>query len=170
MKRPIDIKLIYARVLELTTLPSGAEKKGMLGVVVVFFLALLVAKAASAIWQSDRASLHDVYFELALLYTTLVLSEAILSRLVRRPRVRRKSAPSLQHILNFADFWGLGLRKRIKACAGEFDVEVNRLHKEKRYRMAKWNVVLAWGFAIWYVLRGPYDLVKGALVKALKGL
>lgn len=78
--------------------------------------------------------------------------------------------PSLNRVSNFADFWGLGLRKRIKAVAGDYDVEVKRLHKEKRYRMAKWNVVLAWGYAIWYVLRGPYDLVKGAMVKALKGL
>ena len=79
-------------------------------------------------------------------------------------------APSLRGISNFADFWGLGLRKKIKAGAGEFDVEVKRLHKEKRYRMAKWNVVLAWSYAVWYVLRGPYDLVKDALVKAIKGL
>lgn len=71
-------------------------------------------------------------------------------------------------ISNFADFWGLGLRKRIKACAGEFDVEVKRLHKEKSYRMAKWNVVLAWGYAVWYVVRGPWDWVFGALIKALK--
>ena len=81
-----------------------------------------------------------------------------------------KNPPPLIRISNFADFWGLNLRKRIKATAGDFDVEVRRLHKEKRFRMAKWNVILAWGYAIWYVLRGPYDLVKGALVKALKGL
>ena len=81
----------------------------------------------------------------------------------------RNHHPSLKRISNFADFWGLGLRKRIKATAGDFDAEIRRLHKEKRFRMAKWNVILAWGYAIWYVLRGPYDLVKGALVKALKG-
>lgn len=85
-------------------------------------------------------------------------------------RKYRLHPPSLKRISDFADFWGLDLRKRIKATAGDFGVEVNRLHKEKRYRMAKWNVVLAWGYAIWYVLRGPYDLVKGALGKALKGL
>ena len=48
-------------------------------------------------------------------------------------------------------------------------MEVKRLHKEKRYRMAKWNVFLAWGYAIWYVLRGPWDFVRDVLVKAMKG-
>jgi hypothetical protein len=100
----------------------------------------------------------------------LQLELAVLKRRLASRRNSRKLPPSLNHISNFADFWGLGLRKRIKATAGDFDVEVRRLHKEKRYRMAKWNVVLAWGYAIWYVLRGPYDMLKGALVKALKGL
>ncbi len=100
------------------------------------------------------------------------LSLAVLSLkiIIRLATTNRKHAPSLKRISNFADFWGLGLRKRIKAVAGEFDVELKRLHKEKRYGMAKWNVILAWGYAIWYVLRGPYDMLKGALVKALRGL
>ncbi len=100
----------------------------------------------------------------------LRLKLTVLRQKIAISRESRKRSPSLKRISNFADFWGLGLRKRIKATAGDFDVEVKRLHNEKRYRMAKWNVILAWGYAIWYVLRGPYDLVKGALVKAMKGL
>lgn len=94
----------------------------------------------------------------------------VLKRKLSRATESRRRPPSLKRLANFADFWGFGLRKRIKAVAGEFDVELKRLHKEKRYGTAKWNVVLAWGYAIWYVLRGPYDMLKGALVKALRGL
>lgn len=91
---------------------------------------------------------------------------------VRALRVTEKQnrVPSLKSVAAFADLWGLELRKRIKSMAGDYDIEIRRIHKEKRYRMAKWNKVLAWGYAIWYVLRGPYDLVRGALVKAMKGL
>lgn len=78
--------------------------------------------------------------------------------------------PSLKGISNFADFFGLGLRKRIKAVAGDYEVEIKRLHKEKRYKTAKWNKALAWSYAIWYVLRGPVDWFAETLIKSWKGL
>jgi hypothetical protein len=116
---------------------------------------------------------HNFFALVVSLMATTGTAWTLLLLITRKLGGSRKSQihpPSLNRVSNFADFWGLGLRKRIKAIAGEFDVEVKRLHKEKRFRMAKWNVVLAWGYSIWYVLRGPYDLMKGALVKAMKGL
>lgn len=77
---------------------------------------------------------------------------------------------SLKNISNFADFFGLELRKRIKAVAGDFEVEIQRLHKEKRFRTAKWNKALAWSYAFWYVIRGPIDWLAEAVIKPWKGL
>ena len=87
-------------------------------------------------------------------------------RLMREP----SRAPSLAGIYNFADFFGLDLRKRIKALAGDFEVEIIRLQSERRFKTAKWNKALAWGYAVWYVLRGPFDWIVETFIKSKKGL
>lgn len=92
---------------------------------------------------------------------------------VWRARTNQKPkpiTPSLKSISNFADFFGLGLRKKIKAMAGDFDIEIQRLRKEKRFKTAKWNKALAWGYAVWYVLRGPFDWIVETFIKSKKGL
>lgn len=82
----------------------------------------------------------------------------------------QRARASLKAMSHFADFFPLELRKRIKALAGDYEVEIKRLHKEKRYKTARWNKVLAWGYAIGYVLRGPFDWFAEALIKSWKGL
>lgn len=77
--------------------------------------------------------------------------------------------PSLQPICDFADLFGLQVRKKIKAVAGDYDEEIARLHKQRRYKTAQWNRILAWGYAILYVLRGPLDWVTDYLISAVKG-
>ncbi|QJW85206.1 hypothetical protein HK414_22560 [Ramlibacter terrae] len=83
---------------------------------------------------------------------------------------RKGKFPSLHGLVRFADLFGLDLRKNLKALAGDYDAEIRRLHAEKRYRMAAWNKLLAWAFAFWYVLRGPFDAVIMWAIKAWKGL
>lgn len=65
--------------------------------------------------------------------------------------------PSIKGILHFADFFGLATRKSIKAMAGDYDDEIRRIHADGRVWTAKYNKLLAWGYALWYVLRGPLD-------------
>ena len=177
MKRPSIAELLFWYTVEIRTLLDTRYRRirRMLLLYLSFVVAALTICATIILFDIAAPTYLLVSFaHLALGLTSICLGAVIGMLMFERARgAARKSAhqpPSLLGISNFADFWGLGLRKRIKACAGELDVEVKRLHKEKRYRMAKWNVVLAWGYAIWYVLRGPYDLVRGALVKALKGL
>lgn len=76
---------------------------------------------------------------------------------------------SLVGLVRFADWWGLDLRKRIKALAGDYDAEIRRLCREDRYLTARWNKVLAWTFAFWYIGRGPWDWIRALLLLAVKG-
>jgi hypothetical protein len=82
---------------------------------------------------------------------------------------RSARKPSLTALSNFADIFGLQIRKRIKALAGDYDEEIGRLYKQRQYKTAQWNRILAWGYAIWYVLRGPLDWVTDYLISAVKG-
>lgn len=87
----------------------------------------------------------------------------------RRRLIPTRRRPGLQRLTHLADFFGLGLRKRIKAMVGDFDAEIGRLHRQRRYKAAKWNQLLAWGYAGWYVIRGPVDWVRELLMHALTG-
>lgn len=80
-----------------------------------------------------------------------------------------KKRPGLQSLMHLADYLGLGLRKRIKALAGDYDAEIVRLHAEGRYRAARWNKYLAWGYAGWYVLRAPVDWAASVVIKKITG-
>lgn len=86
----------------------------------------------------------------------------------KRQRRRTRSAP-LRGLARFADLFGLQTRKAIQALAGDYAVEVSRLRRERRRWMARWNVVLAWGYAGWYVLRSPVDLAISYALKSLRG-
>ena len=78
-------------------------------------------------------------------------------------------APSLTAISRFADFFGLGLRKEIKAMVGDYDVEIKRIYtKEKRPLAAKWQVALAWGYTFWYVCKRPISVVWDYVFGSLK--
>lgn len=174
MKRPSFDELIFWYLAEIRTLLDTRYTRTR-RVMVVYLSSAVACLAIGAVLNLfDMELPRLLLLLLSLVLTSICLGAVIYILLLERTLgAARNSAhqpPSLLGISDFADFWGLSLRKRIKATAGDFDVEVKRLHKEKRYRMAKWNVVLAWGYAIWYVLRGPYDLVKGALVKAMQGL
>lgn len=169
--RQLQKRILALRKLSFVTFIEFLEiSKRKLRFAVSFTCVASAAFGLVASWLDFSRASAFVLFGMFLGFLGLELILLILTIENRRVRTSKNPPPSLKSITNFADFWGLGLRKRIKATAGDFDVEVKRLHKEKRFRMAKWNVILAWGYAIWYVMRGPYDLVKGALVKALKGL
>lgn len=80
-----------------------------------------------------------------------------------------KPLPRLRKLVLWADLMPLDLRKRLKAMAGDYSAEIARLQLEGRHKTANWNTVLAYGYAGWYVLRGPLDGVVGLLMKNLKG-
>lgn len=80
-----------------------------------------------------------------------------------------QSRPTLGGLSAFADFFGLDLRRRLKAMAGDYDAEIARLHKEGRSFAARWNKWLAWYCAGWYVLRSPLDKAAAMLVKGFTG-
>ena len=67
--------------------------------------------------------------------------------LTRRAPRNRKASP-VRGIVRLADIFGLGLRREIKAMAAEFEVEIKRLHRERRPAMARWNIILAWTTAV----------------------
>lgn len=69
----------------------------------------------------------------------------------------RKRPPPLRGLTRFADLFGLADRKVVKAIAGDFDVEIRRLRRERRPWVARWNICLAWGCALWCVFRSPLD-------------
>lgn len=120
-----------------------------------------IKEAATQLQVHRRVDEHNVSHQL------LLVDECFPAN--RRPPRARRRKPNLKNLTRFADFFGLGLRKRLKAMAGDFDAEISRLHKQHRYVAAKWNKCLAWSYAIWYVLRGPLDWARAALVKALTG-
>jgi hypothetical protein len=76
--------------------------------------------------------------------------------------------PQLNGLVAFADYFGLGMRARIKALAGDFDAEIARLHRDRRYKTAKWNQFLAWWFTAGYLLRGPFDWAWEYFVEAFR--
>jgi hypothetical protein len=77
--------------------------------------------------------------------------------------------PPLHGLVHVADALPIPTRKAIKALAGDYMHEVQRLQDEGRSRMAKWNVFLAWCCAAWYVLRSPFDWIVSLLLKNLRG-
>lgn len=82
---------------------------------------------------------------------------------------RGQEPPPLRRLIRVADLLPIPTRKAIKALAGDYMDEVQRLHGEGRPRMAQWNVVLAWGCAAWYLLRSPFDWVVSYVLKNLRG-
>lgn len=84
-------------------------------------------------------------------------------------RVVSRRKPPLRGLVRFADLFGLETRKAIKAMAGDYHVEIRRLRRERRWAMARWNAVLAWGYAGWFVLRSPVDKLTQYATKAWRG-
>lgn len=85
-------------------------------------------------------------------------------------RSKRKQTPNLRSLVRFADFFGLHTRKAIKALAGDFSAEVQRLKRARRPHMARWNVCLAWLYTFWIVAKAPMDMLLRYLVKAFGGI
>jgi hypothetical protein len=84
----------------------------------------------------------------------------------------RKDPPTrsvLYALVRVADVLPIATRKAIKALAGDYMHEVQRLYSEGRPGMAKWNVCLAWCCAAWYVLRSPVDWVLAYVLKSMRG-
>lgn len=98
----------------------------------------------------------------------LSLSEQIIMTSDLLKSRRRRSTP-LRGLTRFADLFGLQTRKAIKSLAGDYAVEVRRLRRERRPWMARWSVVLAWGYALWYVFRSPVDWAVSYVLKSLRG-
>lgn len=86
----------------------------------------------------------------------------------REGRSTPKRAP-LRGLIRLADWLGLETRRAIKALAGDYAAEIRRLRRERRHWAAKWNHCLAWGYAVWYVFRSPFDMLVRYLVRALRG-
>lgn len=82
--------------------------------------------------------------------------------------LQRPLKPKLEQLTKFADLFGLNLRKRLKALVGDYGVEIERLHRAGDYKMARWQKTLAWGYALWYVARGPIDMAVGYVVGFFK--
>jgi hypothetical protein len=101
----------------------------------------------------------------------IVLNSTTWSEYRSKPQRRTvmRKRPSLKSLTYFADLWPLGLRRRLKALAGDYDADIRAMHKQHRYRMARWNALLAWGHALWYVVRGPVDGIVTWAIKAWKG-
>lgn len=76
--------------------------------------------------------------------------------------------PSLAKLICIADFLPTALRKKVRAMVCDYDEQIRTLFKKKRYKAARWNQWMAWGFAIWYVLRGPTDAVFSWAIGLLK--
>ena len=76
--------------------------------------------------------------------------------------------PSLAKLICIADFLPTALRKKVRAMVCDYDEQIRTLFKKKRYKAARWNQCMAWGFAIWYVLRGPTDAVFSWAIGLLK--
>lgn len=76
-----------------------------------------------------------------------------------KPAARRRSGPPLRLLIRAADFVGLKARKQIKAMAGDMDVEIRRLRRQRRPFAVRWNIAQAWFYAGQIVLRGPLESV-----------
>lgn len=85
------------------------------------------------------------------------------------PSRRKRRSPPLRQLVRLADFLPLTSRKQVKAMAGDYYAEIIRLRRERRYKAARWNEVLAWGYTAWYVLRGPIDQLISTVRKVVKG-
>ena len=81
----------------------------------------------------------------------------------------RSRTASLKGLIRFADLFGLGTRRSIKALAGDYDIEIRRLLRERRPHMARWNAGSAWGYALWSVLGAPSDRLVGFAIKLWGG-
>lgn len=82
---------------------------------------------------------------------------------------RRRSKPALRGLIRVADLFGLQTRKQIKAMAGDFQAEITRLRRARRPMYARWNAVLAWGYAIYFVLRAPVDKLLSIVRRSMLG-
>lgn len=86
------------------------------------------------------------------------------ARDIPRAQLKPRAKPPLKGLIRFADFTGLKTRKQIKAMAGDMDVEIRRLRKAHRRIAARWNVCMAWGYAMYYVARSPLDKLAAYLL------
>jgi len=80
-----------------------------------------------------------------------------------RYTVRR--SPSLSRLTEWSDVLPIALRKQVKAMAGDYQPEIQRLHAEGRHRVAAWNAKLAWGTAAWMVCKAPFLAIRDYLLK-----
>lgn len=86
----------------------------------------------------------------------------------QRALARSQRRPPLRSLCRVADFFGLETRKAIKALAGDYEPEIRRLRRERRSHAARWNVILAWLYAIWMVLKSPWEWVVRHVLNALR--
>jgi hypothetical protein len=100
-------------------------------------------------------------------FNGLLVQQFFARRRLSRSSMRARRRQPLRTLARWADCFGLPTRKAIKALVGDYAVEIRRLRRERRKWMARWNVCLAWGFATWYVIRGPFDAVVQYLVKSI---
>jgi hypothetical protein len=89
--------------------------------------------------------------------------------LAKGMRIIIHSPPTFGELMRLADWFGLALRKRLKAMLGDYDSEVRRLRGEGRPHAARWNAWLAHGCFWWYVLRGPADWLVEYLAGSVRG-
>ena len=87
---------------------------------------------------------------------------------VKAAETAAPTKPDLTGLKHFSDWFSLGLRQRICAMAGDYEKEIDRIFSEGRFKTARWNKALAWGYAILYVLRGPVDFLVWVWLKLRK--
>jgi hypothetical protein len=77
---------------------------------------------------------------------------------------RRES--SLGTLARFAELFPASTAKAIRALAGDYDDRIRGLRRDHRNWAARWSVGLAWGCAMWYVLRWPFDAAYDRVMKS----
>lgn len=83
-------------------------------------------------------------------------------------RLKGRRLP-LRGLVRLADFLPLPTRKKVRALAGDYDLEIRRLRRARRHSAATWNSALAWLIAIRIVLGAPVEWVLRVLLKLFRG-
>lgn len=108
--------------------------------------------------QNPRSVLHTA---------NLMIRVKIIEVKSEKPPARRRSGPPLRLLIRAADFVGLKARRQIKAMAGDMDVEIRRLRRERRPIAVRWNIAQAWFYAAQIVFRSPLESLAGLIRRQL---
>lgn len=125
---------------------------------------LIVTMISSTFERRWVAALGFFFRRIIIFAMRLIMLQTVENQ--RRQKARTKP---LYELFRFADLFGLPTRNAIKAMAADYSVEIRRIRRERRPWVARWNVGLAWCYAIWFILRSPADRLLQYLIKSFRG-